>query len=513
MIIASVAEALPKLFERVPRTLFGPLGDRYAELYWELLATLYRCEFEREPFIVLRPVALDIAEQSIRDSPLWATRRAELEEFARQEESSDGNGGSPRESVTRQSTTPDLPDENALIRALGRRLTARLERSGWIHFQYRSGQGEIMSFHPYAARIAETLLRVARDEQPIFQGLVHSIAAMLDPKSFARSPGVALTEAKRNTLELSRELKILERNIHLFTQRLLDEANTAAAVLAEGIDRYEHAVLANYHRLKTVDNVYRQRSAILERLRAIEQDELALQNAADWYAAQSRSSLEEAKSAVAADLHLLRSHFDAIPDLVAEIDARNARFSGVALRKLRYLLRQDRKTETQLEFIVSALARGEAPEIEFDVFRCELLADGFLYTPPSKRPKPAPQVLAAPSRVNRDEVYKDAAARVRRLFGRRRIEEFASQVLDGRSSASLDELAIEGDQDYIRLLYLVAFGLDGSSSFTFVPETGRLEKYPYGYPTGRIARGLKRVQRGGDSPNKNVWTSLKTIQN
>ena len=80
---------------------------------------------------------------------------------------------------------------------------------------------------------------------------------MLDPKSFARSPGVALTEAKRNTLELSRELKILERNIHLFTQRLLDEANTAAAVLAEGIDRYEQAVLANYHRLKTVESYIR----------------------------------------------------------------------------------------------------------------------------------------------------------------------------------------------------------------------------------------------------------------
>lgn len=74
------------------------------------------------------------------------------------------------------------------MRALARRLTARLERSGWIHFQYRSGQGEIMSFHPYAARIAETLLRVARDEQPVFQGLVHSIAAMLDPRSFAKSP-------------------------------------------------------------------------------------------------------------------------------------------------------------------------------------------------------------------------------------------------------------------------------------------------------------------------------------
>lgn len=77
-------------------------------------------------------------------------------------------------------------------------------------------------------------------------------------------------------------------------------------MLAEGIDRYEHAILANYHRLKTIDNVYRQRSAILERLAAIEQDGQALRSAADWYAAQSRSPLEEAKAAVAADLQLLR---------------------------------------------------------------------------------------------------------------------------------------------------------------------------------------------------------------
>ena len=50
----------------------------------------------------------------------------------------------------------------------------------------------------------------------------------------------AYLSPKRNTLELSRELKILERNIHLPTQRLLDEVNTAAAALVEGIDRYEH---------------------------------------------------------------------------------------------------------------------------------------------------------------------------------------------------------------------------------------------------------------------------------
>jgi hypothetical protein len=65
----------------------------------------------------------------------------------------------------------------------------------------------------------------------------------------------------------------------LFIQRVLDDAATAADVLEEGFERYEHAVIANYHRLKTVDNVYRQRSAILQRLDAIDRDDSALANA------------------------------------------------------------------------------------------------------------------------------------------------------------------------------------------------------------------------------------------
>ena len=109
-----------------------------------------------------RPVAIEIAENAIRSSSLWTEQRADLEELAREEVSRESHEDRER------GLEPDGPDESTLVRALARRLTTRLERSGWIHFQYRSGQGEIMSFHPYAARILETLLRVARDEEPIF---------------------------------------------------------------------------------------------------------------------------------------------------------------------------------------------------------------------------------------------------------------------------------------------------------------------------------------------------------
>src|SRR6267142_40513 len=94
-------EHAPALFERVPRGLFGPLGDLYAELYWELLAELYLHEFEREPFVVVRS-----AQPGPTSVPPF---------------------------------DPEATDEATAIRTLARRLVARLENTGWMHFQYRGG--------------------------------------------------------------------------------------------------------------------------------------------------------------------------------------------------------------------------------------------------------------------------------------------------------------------------------------------------------------------------------------
>jgi hypothetical protein len=309
---------------------------------------------------------------------------------------------------------------------------------------------------------------------------------------FAARPGVSLSEARRNTLDMLRELKILDRNIYASTQRLLDAATTAAGVLEEGLDHYRHAVLANYHRLKTVDNLYKWRGEILHRLDAIERDTRALEAAVRWYAEQHGIDAEVAGAAVAADVRLLRAQFETLPQLVDDIDARNARFSGVALRKLMYLLRQDTRTEGQLQRIVDALCRDQAPDLVFDVYRCELLADGFLYTPARRRPRPEPQPLARRTPAAGD-LRRDLAPRLRRPFSRSRVEAFVEGLLGVRATAALGEAAPETDTDYVRLIYTVAYGLDGRSPYRFEGERGRpderLERRgPYGFPRGFLGR-------------------------
>ncbi len=472
----------PALFSRVPAGLFGALAGSHATLYWTILATYYHHEFEREPFFLLRAIAVDTAEELIRESPLWRERRQELLE--------------PPQTTA---GAPDVADEPTLLRDAARRVVARLENAGWFHFEYRSGVGEVLNFYPYAARILDTLVRVARDEQPLFQGYAHSIASLLRPDVFAARPGVSLSEAKRHTLDLVRELKILNRNIYASTQRLLDEAATAAGVLEESLERYRRAVMANYHRLKTVDNLYKWRGEILHRLDAIERDARALDAAGRWYAEQGGLDAETATALVRHDLALLRMQFDTLPQVTDDIDARNARFSGVALRKLMYLLRQDTRTEGQLQLLVDALARDAAPDLVFDVYRCELLTDQFLYTPPRRRARAAAQPLAPRAQADDAALRRQVAPRLRRPFARSRIEAFVDALLAGRVSATLSEAAPEADDDYVRLIYTVAYGLDGASGFRFERDaaTGedRIERHGvYGFPRGAVVR--RRRGRG-----------------
>jgi hypothetical protein len=476
-------DALPSLFARVPSGLFGPLTGSHAALCWAILSTYYHYEFEREPFFLLRSVVIDTAEELVHESPIWTERRQELL--------------APSESDTTVDLT-EASDEAALLRAAARRVVSRLESAGWFHFEYRKEIGEVLNFYPYAARILDTLQRVARDEQPVFQGYAHSIASLLKPEVFAARPGVSLSEARRHTLDLVRELKILNRNIYASTQRLLDEAATAAGVLEEGLERYRHAVMANYHRLKTVDNLYKWRGEILHRLDAIERDTIALEAAARWYAEQDGLDRESAATRVSADFALLRMQFDTLPAVTDDIDVRNARFSGVALRKLMYLLRQDTRTEGQLQLIVDALARDQAPDLEFDVYRCELLGDSFLYTSPIRRPRPTAQPLARRPAGDAAALRRLVAPRLRRPFARSRVEAFVDELLGARTSVPLSAAAPEVDDEYVRLIYAAAYGLDGGSPFRFerdaaAPEE-RLERHGiYGFPRGFLARRPRRA--------------------
>jgi hypothetical protein len=336
-------------------------------------------------------------------------------------------------------------------------------------------------------------MRTARSEQPILQGYAHSIATLLKPDTFAGSPGLSLSEARRNTLDLVRELKILNRNMQAFTQKLLDRAKSAAAILEEGIGRYHSAVMANYHRIKTVDNLFKWRTRILDRLERIQRDSASLDAAIAWTAENYGCDLEEAKRRLEDDLQLMRSQFETLPEIADDLDRRNARFSGVALRKLMYLLRQDRRTEAQLQYLVDHLAAGDEIEIELDVYKNALLGEGFLYTPRRKRAAAERVALERVDVGDPDRLREQAAQRVRRAFGRKKMEERIAELLREREAIETEDLPLQDDDDYVGAMYTAAYGLDGRSSFRFeLEQSDRVEAGRYRIPRGRITKRRRK---------------------
>jgi hypothetical protein len=161
----------------------------------------------------------------------------------------------------------------------------------------------------------------------------------------------------------------------------------------------------------------------------------------------------------------VRSQFDTVPALVDSIDTRNARFSGVALRRLRYLLHQDRRTEAQLEYLVEALAQGAAAEVDldFDVFRCELLGRDLLdslYQPPQQRHETGPQLLETAPVTDPTEIRRKMGSKVERRFSRKRIEAFVAGLLRERREIAVADLPVTQDDEFVRLMFVAEYGLD-----------------------------------------------------
>jgi hypothetical protein len=309
-------------------------------------------------------------------------------------------------------------------------------------------------------------------------------------------------EAKRHTLDLTRELKILSQNIQTFIQRLFKEARTAQHVLAESIDHYKSAVLANYHRMKTVDNLYKWQDEILARVDAILCDRETLLVAVRFYAEQLGTGSESAYESVVQDLRLLRTQFETLPLLIEEIDARNARFSGVALRKLMYLLRHDRRIEGQLQYLIDRLVHDDCPELDLDIYSCELLDDGFLYTPPKRRTPPPMQLLRQRPVVDEAALRLRVLPRLINLYSRARVEEYVLTLLSQKPTLPTSAVEVSGDSDYVRMIHILSYGLDGKSAYRYRPELpefgGKGAPIPqeqrgnYGIPRGMLSKASKR---------------------
>ena len=89
----------------------------------------------------------------------------------------------------------------------------------------------------------------------------------------------------------------------------------------------------------------------------------------------------------------------------------------------------------------------------------------------------------------KDDLLKRHQQEMDRRFTKKKIYQFAVELLGARLNISLDEVPVEDDHQFIRMIYLLSYSNDSSSPYRV--ELNRDEwvwKNGYGFRPGRIIR-------------------------
>src|SRR5204862_4576451 len=99
-----------------------------------------------------------------------------------------------------------------------------------------------------------------------------------------------------------------------------------------------------------------------------------------------------------------------------------------------------------LDQFMQMLVKDAPLELNFEVFRCELLAEGFLFTAPTRYHRVEPQPLVLPESPDAESVRAAVARVVRSPFARARVLNYVNEILAGRRAVPLGEFPLGSDE-------------------------------------------------------------------
>lgn len=400
--------------------------------------------------------------------------------------------GTPREAVMDAAAayleTEDVPDEElgdtVGLDARGKAgaILRRLQDTGWLEIEIRSDYQQYVNLADYAIRLLDTLDKIARQERLEYAGFVLATYVALTSAEAERNPGLVIGKAFDQTQQLVRDLKSLHDNIKRYTEQLLKQKEPRE-ILAMHFGDYKLDVLdRSYHRLKTTDNVSKYRPRILERIDAWLSTPTWLEATAADEVRRGRAATQEgAEQALQEQLAFIQNSYLRMDDLLDEIDRRNARYTKASLEHVRYLLSTGADVEGKLAGLLQLLGAqlrtgAAAPDDPwpgaweglFSLQSVQTWEETSLFTPRAARRTMRPQPLEAPAVTAGERMAAQQALRQRMAakLTYTRIDEYVAGRLGSRQEMRASELDIQKTAEFIRLIYVAAYGQNQRVRYT-----------------------------------------------
>jgi len=454
------------VFDTLPRDFFRPLAAKGAEVYLNVLFTIWEAQrfnplLERTTLlshihdILLHPDALQATEEDIRENAERSGRAI-------------------------GSTTSDRAGEIILY----------LLQRGWLREEEPTEFVRVYTLPHYAQKVLEVLSAIGSRESLRIRGLVYSIRELLVPAATGEDIEVRVPEAYRQTLQLRSGLSELQDRMREHIQQVAQQKQTSK-VLAHLSGYYDLVSDVSYKQLKTTDHVSRFRPQISDAIAKLDDGQRLLPVARKMHALGEASTESEALHQLEGEIAFIREQFEILHAHLSTLDELNSRYTDTVTQAVqRDIYAQSTisgrfQTFLQEKLHTRVLRDDEVSEDIKELI--DLFTFSYVEGNSLSSPKSAPHLFSgdeapAVERIEpqeKGEVNAEMFSQLRdaSIMSRGEIAQFVLRQLHDRQEMCASEIPLKDVKvDMPRIMLIWAYG-DGSLGYYVcqLPDTSWIE--------------------------------------
>lgn len=477
------------LFSLIPGNFFSLLSSGNREIYFDALMLLN--DFLKNDLVIRVDDYISSLIALIEDRVFIPEAEDETPELPEAEE---GAGG----------LTPN---------AKARLILNRFIKTGWIDKEEMDGTfAEIITPRDYAIRVMRLLDELRDERVHEYNSLVYSTYSALKQaaQEGPREMFDALITARRNTEQLTYELKTFYHNIRGYLKRIQVQSSVNE-LLESHFEKFKPLADRIYHPIKTMDSIHRYRAPVREILSNIRENGALISGMRDRAMEVRKYEAEdEAGEEILFAIHYTMDVYENLGNTTDEIDRRYHTYVKNSVDKMTYMMSADQSVKGKLLDILKAYGKasgaerdriGDMLEANISVNR-QYFLDGesfFHKNVLGRRLNEGVLEIAGPGDFA-DNALERLAGELKNLYSLDRIRRFVEGLFStavpdsaGEAVVESEHIPVEDDADFILLILALIRCRERGMGYTVKLQEGRIERNGY-----RIPRMKFRKKNGKD---------------
>lgn len=460
---------MKNLFQILPMDFFKPLTSKYRKIYADCIIIMFQAFKSELSYGIERTILLKTLETYFEDDD----EEMILEDNTALKSSHD--------------------KANGVILAF--------KNCGWIEYEQERNHIINVVLYDYCVPIIESMVRIIKEEESEYQGIITQIHAALQNKELYKKPYEYIIKGViENSEKLLSELKRLNVGIKHHIDKLTND-KTPDVIIKMFLDYHNQNVSKAYFRMKTSENISMFRNAIVDKISEIMKNKKIMAKCLEGFMQVEQIEDEDvAKEELEHQLASVKARFNKLDDIIKEIDRKNALYMQTSINRARFMMASGNNTEGKISQFLAALAQEinmGALELEpnfldlVSIYHQNYFSQESLQTIPVEKEAGIIDVMdiqEVMSEAQREQYKQRLKIQNKLRFTRKNINDFVMELLKDKEKISVKDIPITCRKDVIRIIYISVYANNRANNYDVIRSNERMQALGFEYPVFDIIR-------------------------